>query len=73
MGGYWGDKDYAKRGAEARKAVPRVKTEVLPGWWNMVPVKRYEHHTLYAKKTRSGQVYFESFLNIDIDGKVHYE
>lgn len=70
MSGQWGDPEYAKRGAAARTYVP--KEESLPGWWGMTPVKRYEHHTLYAKRTRGG-VYFECFLNIDVDGKVHYE
>ena len=36
-------------------------------WRHMVPIKRYKHHTLFAKRTFKGDVYYESFLNIDVD------
>lgn len=53
----WGDKirgdDYINR-------------DGFPPWFGMTPVQRYEHHTLFAKKTRSGVVIFESFLNTEL-------
>lgn len=50
---------------------PNVKRD--GPWKGMTPVRRYEHHTLFYKRTASGEVYAECFLNIDIDGKVTYD
>lgn len=61
----WGDHETSVKGGYARKGA--TKEEYLPGWLSMTPVKRYEHHTLYAKKTRRGDIYFECFLNTELD------
>lgn len=38
-------------------------------WKGWTPVKRYEHHTLFARKTAKGEVIFECFLNTEIERK----
>lgn len=60
----WGDHETSVKGGHAH--TPKT-ADYGPGWLSMTPVKRYEHHTLYAKKTRRGDIYFECFLNTELD------
>ena len=43
------------------------ESEERPEWIDMVPVKRYEHFTLFHKYTPSGSGYYKCFMNTDID------
>ena len=44
-----------------------IENPERPRWLDMVPVKKYEHFTLFHKPTVVGNGYYECFLNFDIE------
>ena len=59
-------REYAKKGGLAKHDSKREPDNDRP-WEGLMPVKRYKYHTVFLRRSRSGEFYMESYLNIDID------
>lgn len=63
----WGTHEAGVKGGKARAAIHIQREPYTPEWLNMVPIKRYKYFTLYAKRSRRGDIYYECFQNSEID------
>ena len=63
----WGTVGYAHRGGIAAKD-EKPLADPHP-WLKMVPIKRYRYFTRFCKVTTNGNVYYECYLNSEVDAE----
>lgn len=64
----WGNEGYSHRGGVMAKETPKVLEDPHP-WLKMIQVKRYEHFTRFCKVAPNGDVYYECYLNTEVDAE----
>lgn len=64
----WGSEGYSHRGGIAKKDAEQPVFDPYP-WLKMVPIKRYRYFTRFCKVTTNGNVYYECYLNTEVDAE----
>lgn len=65
----WGNEGYSRRGGLAKKeSTEQVFVDPHP-WLKMVPIKKYRYFTRFCKVTTNGNVYYECYLNSEVDAE----